>query len=54
MISLRDEGLLRRRRAGNHLDDDLDDRHVADLLLNALAHANELDSASASGRDMNL
>lgn len=39
---LRGEGLLARRRNGNHLYYALADRHVADLLLNALAHAREL------------
>jgi len=39
---LRQEGLIVRRRDGNHLYYALSDRHVADLILNALAHANEL------------
>ena len=38
------EGLLARRRDGNHLYYALADRHVADLILNALAHANELNA----------
>ncbi|MBA4192426.1 MAG: transcriptional regulator [Planctomycetaceae bacterium] len=42
------EGLLARRRDGNHLHYSLADRHVADLILNALAHANELDAAPTS------
>ena len=42
---LRQEGLIRRRRDGNHLYYALADRHVADLILNALAHANELNAA---------
>jgi ArsR family transcriptional regulator, lead/cadmium/zinc/bismuth-responsive transcriptional repressor len=42
------EGLLARRRDGNHLHYSLADRHVADLILNALAHAHELDAAPAT------
>jgi DNA-binding transcriptional ArsR family regulator len=42
---LRGEGLLIRRRQGNHLFYALADRHVADLIHNALAHADELASA---------
>jgi len=42
---LRDEGLIARRRDGNHIFYALADRHVADLILNALAHANELNAA---------
>jgi ArsR family transcriptional regulator, lead/cadmium/zinc/bismuth-responsive transcriptional repressor len=41
---LRGEGLIARRRAGNHLYYSLADRHVADLITNALAHAEELES----------
>ena len=44
---LRTEGLIVRRRAGNHLFYALADRHVADLIRNALAHAHELDAAPA-------
>jgi ArsR family transcriptional regulator, lead/cadmium/zinc/bismuth-responsive transcriptional repressor len=44
---LRTEGLLIRRREGNHLFYALADRHVADLIRNALAHAHELDAAPA-------
>ena len=44
---LRQEGLIVRRRDGNHLYYALSDRHVADLILNALAHANELNAAPA-------
>lgn len=44
---LRQEGLVARRRDGNHLYYALADRHVADLILNALAHARELDAAAA-------
>ena len=39
---LRTEGLVARRRDGNHLYYALADRHVADLIHNALAHADEL------------
>ena len=45
--TLRTEGLVKRRRAGNHLFYALSDRHVADLVQNALAHADELQSRSA-------
>jgi ArsR family transcriptional regulator, lead/cadmium/zinc/bismuth-responsive transcriptional repressor len=45
---LRQEGLIARRREGNHIYYALSDRHVADLILNALAHANELDAAPAT------
>jgi ArsR family transcriptional regulator len=44
---LRTEGLIVRRRAGNHLIYALADRHVADLIKNALAHAIELDGKAA-------
>jgi DNA-binding transcriptional ArsR family regulator len=44
---LRGEGLIVRRRDGNHIYYALADRHVVDLILNALAHANELDTATA-------
>ncbi len=44
---LRTEGLVKRRRAGNHLFYALSDRHVADLVQDALAHADELQSRSA-------
>ncbi len=44
---LRQEGLVVRRRDGTHLYYALADRHVADLILNALAHARELDAAPA-------
>ncbi len=44
---LRREGLLVRRRDGNHLYYALADRHVVDLILNALAHATELDAGAA-------
>jgi ArsR family transcriptional regulator, lead/cadmium/zinc/bismuth-responsive transcriptional repressor len=44
---LRSEGLIVRRRQGNHLYYALADRHVVDLILNALAHATELNTAPA-------
>lgn len=44
---LRQEGLVARRRDGNHLYYALADRHVADLILTALEHARELDAAPA-------
>lgn len=44
---LRSEGLIARRRDGNHIYYSLADRHVADLLLNALDHARELEAAPA-------
>ena len=42
---LRSEGLVARRRDGNHIHYALADRHVVDLILNALAHASELEAA---------
>jgi len=44
---LRGEGLISRRRDGNHIYYGLSDRHVADLILNALAHAQELEAPAA-------
>ena len=44
---LRSEGLIVRRRDGNHIHYALADRHVVDLILNALAHAHELSAAPA-------
>jgi ArsR family transcriptional regulator len=44
---LRSEGLVRRRRAGKHVFYALADRHVADLMENALAHARELEAGPA-------
>jgi DNA-binding transcriptional ArsR family regulator len=41
---LRTEGLVLRRRKGTHIFYGLADRHVADLLQNALAHAAELEA----------
>jgi len=45
------EGLLARRRDGNHLYYALADRHVADLILNALAHASELTALPTSAQE---
>ena len=42
LVLLHREGLLARRRDGNHLHYSLADRHVADLISNALDHATEL------------
>ena len=44
---LRSEGLVVRRREGNHIYYALADRHVVDLILNALAHATELNAGPA-------
>lgn len=44
---LRNERLIVRRRKGNYLYYALADRHVVDLILNALAHAAELDAVTA-------
>jgi len=44
---LRTEGLILRRREGNHIIYALADRHVADLIQNALAHALELEDKPA-------
>jgi ArsR family transcriptional regulator len=41
---LRTEGLIVRRRQGTHIFYALADRHVADLIQNALAHAVELEA----------
>ena len=38
---LRGEGLIRRRRQGKHIYYSLQDQHVADLIANALDHAQE-------------
>src|SRR5438874_2349414 len=46
---LRSEGLIVRRREGTHLFYALADRHVVDLLHNALAHAHELEGGAARG-----
>ncbi len=45
---LRSEGLIARRREGTHIYYALADRHVADLLHNALAHAAELEAGPAA------
>jgi ArsR family transcriptional regulator len=47
---LRSEGLIVRRREGNHIYYALADRHVVDLILNALAHAIELNGHPAQTR----
>lgn len=44
---LRSEGLIVRRRDGNHIYYASADRHVADLILNALDHAHELNAGPA-------
>jgi DNA-binding transcriptional ArsR family regulator len=44
---LRSEGLILRRRQGNHIYYTLSDRHVAGLIDNALAHATELNAGPA-------
>jgi ArsR family transcriptional regulator, lead/cadmium/zinc/bismuth-responsive transcriptional repressor len=44
---LRSEGLIVRRRDGNHFHYALADRHVVDLIFNALAHAHELNADPA-------
>jgi DNA-binding transcriptional ArsR family regulator len=54
---LRSEGLVIRRRSGTHLYYALADRHVTDLIQNALAHADELEAvpaASSPGRRLNM
>lgn len=40
---LRSERIVAQRRAGKHVYYSLADHHVAELIANALAHANELD-----------
>jgi ArsR family transcriptional regulator len=45
--TLRSEGLIARRRQGKHIFYSLTDRHVADLIHNALAHARELEGGPA-------
>jgi ArsR family transcriptional regulator, lead/cadmium/zinc/bismuth-responsive transcriptional repressor len=44
---LRGEGLVARRREGTHIYYALADRHVAELIQNARAHADELEAAPA-------
>lgn len=46
---LRAEGLVARRREGLHVYYSLADRHVVELLANALAHAGELNSGKTEG-----
>jgi ArsR family transcriptional regulator len=46
---LRNEGLVVRRREGTHLFYALADRHVADLIDNALAHAHETGDSPGAG-----
>jgi ArsR family transcriptional regulator len=46
---LRTEGLVARRRDGTHLIYSLADRHVTDLIHNALAHAHELQASPSRG-----
>jgi len=48
---LKTEGLIVRRRDGNHIYYALADRHVVDLIYNAVEHANELNSSPDSGDD---
>jgi DNA-binding transcriptional ArsR family regulator len=45
---LRGDGLVRRRREGQHLFYALADQHVLDLIHNALAHAAELQDETKS------
>src|SRR5262245_35471063 len=47
---LRSAGLVVRRRQGTHLYYALADRHVVDLIQNALAHADELEADSPGKR----
>ena len=47
---LRAAGLISRRREGTHIFYALADRHVADLIGNALAHADELEARPAHGK----
>jgi ArsR family transcriptional regulator, lead/cadmium/zinc/bismuth-responsive transcriptional repressor len=44
---LRSENIVVRRRQGKHILYGLVDRHVADLVLNALAHADETQERQA-------
>lgn len=46
---LRTEGLVARRRAGSHVFYALADRHVTNLVANALAHAGELNGNPTPG-----
>ena len=47
---LHGEGLIVRRREGTHIFYALADRHVVDLIFNALAHATELETVPARPR----
>src|SRR5262249_36212813 len=47
---LRTEGLVVRRRDKSHVSYALADNHVSSLMLNALAHAGELESSAISTR----
>jgi ArsR family transcriptional regulator, lead/cadmium/zinc/bismuth-responsive transcriptional repressor len=47
---LRTEGLVVRRRKGTHIFYGLADRHVADLLQTALAHAAELEAVPVGAK----
>jgi ArsR family transcriptional regulator len=47
---LRTEGLVLRRRNGTHIFYGLADRHVADLLQTALAHAAELEEVPVAAK----
>ncbi|MFO0849821.1 MAG: helix-turn-helix domain-containing protein [Gemmataceae bacterium] len=48
---LRSEGLVARRRVGLHVYYSLADRHVADLVANALAHAGELNGSKPHSQE---
>ncbi len=48
---LRSEGLVVRRRKSTHVYYALADRHVVDLILNAVAHASELEEATGTEGD---
>ena len=48
---LRTEGLVTRRRDGNHLNYALADRHVADMVTTALEHAAELAAQPAPNEE---
>jgi DNA-binding transcriptional ArsR family regulator len=48
---LRTEGIVVRERSGKHIYYTLADRHVRDLVANALAHADEPDHPSDSNHE---
>ena len=48
---LRSEGLVARRRNGSHVFYALADRHVTDLVSNALAHAGELEDGPSHSHE---